>query len=480
MTDTIEKTRAEMLGRLQAFATELFAHKPALRSLLFSVAQYWSDNADDEVHGWMIASERDTPVWPHECVEVQGADGGYQGMRAVLAGESCANCIDDYDLYYLPFSGGYGDEVVVAFEALCREGAHQEMDQGEAYAPFAIARRGAAGAVLELVGRPLRASAVIGGAPGTSWIDARARALLEAIGDDPDDDAPRVVLADHLQQAHEPLGEALALAHARQGADRLAALIAEHRQRWLHPLGEVIAAGGAHLDRGLLRAADVYADVRTVDSVRGAPAWATVQAIRILPGSVDVVDRAMTGLRRIGPLGREGVFQLAAARQPWAIEELDVQLPDDGAYDLRLLADLSTVPRLQTLVLGVPGAVTAAELAPLQGAPWWPALRQLTVLVPAPLEALALLAAFPDKAVALAQRGEDQQPAGWQVLRTAPRAVTVSLAGWRHEANLGALVALVRALPRDHAITLAPSRFRSWTADDLAQLPTSERTIRLA
>lgn len=47
-------------------------------------------------------------------------------------------------------------EVIPAFAAFCREGAHQEMSIAEAYAPYAILRRCGDDIAIEIVGQMLR------------------------------------------------------------------------------------------------------------------------------------------------------------------------------------------------------------------------------------------------------------------------------------------------------------------------------------
>src|SRR5215510_4747091 len=108
MTDQWKDTRDTLLARFAEHAAALFAAAPARRSVLLAVAQYWNDNADDEVHGFVVVSSRATPVWPHECDYRYEADD--PGSRPLLAGEECWLCADSS--IEMSFYGGYADAMV--------------------------------------------------------------------------------------------------------------------------------------------------------------------------------------------------------------------------------------------------------------------------------------------------------------------------------------------------------------------------------
>src|SRR5215207_11774284 len=121
MTDHFKQTRENTLAYFAEHARTLFAAQPARRSVMLVVSQYWNDSANDEVHGDVVASSRETPVWPHECEYNYGDEhNNFEAeQRPLLAGEECWKCGDN--ALEISFYGGYGDAMVGAFEVFCRE-----------------------------------------------------------------------------------------------------------------------------------------------------------------------------------------------------------------------------------------------------------------------------------------------------------------------------------------------------------------------
>jgi uncharacterized protein (TIGR02996 family) len=124
-------------------------------------------------------------------------------------------------------------------------------------------------------------------------------ALLGAIYDAPDDDAPRLVLADALLERGDPRGELIALQLRGDGASkkRERELLDTHGKQWLGELAPVVM-GGYTFARGFL--AECRIDNRHLDRVKrlaGHPAWSTV---RSLTGSALIgLHPVMRGLRRL-------------------------------------------------------------------------------------------------------------------------------------------------------------------------------------
>lgn len=473
MTEAADE-RGYSLDELRGVAVELFRQKPELRSVMFAVAQYWNDQADDEVHDFLVASPREVPVWPHFC------DDGYTGLGEPTPGELCHDC--SYPL-------GYVSVGVRAFERFCHEYGSQDRHSGGNYLPYAIARRGGGGdgdVRIDVVGKLVRpAQDMISDEPDTErpWLALpRARDLYELVCASPADDGPRRVLGDYLLEHDHPRGELIALSLAEHLDDATRArrdgLLEVHGRRWISPLGAVIPETGAHWERGFLARADVYAR-GDVAAVRGAAAWGTVEVIRFLDGT-ELIDPAMVALRDVGPVRAAGLRELAAARRPWAIERLHAILDDDAAIDA--LWGATTLPRLSHLVLE--GAHLDAALARPRPA-WWPQLARLTLwLAPedgsddidddggtgerARLAAAALEARRAEYEgaapwVAVARTSALTGEPGWEVATGPGGRIALSLAGWHEQATFDALREIARAVPPGREIGLAPSPY--WAPD---------------
>lgn len=145
-------------------------------------------------------------------------------------------------------------------------------------------------------------------------------ALLAAVHAAPDDDAPRAVYGDWLQQqpdaARRARGELIALQLAGTPDDdaRVKKLIREHAHRWLGDHARYLVPAGEVDDdvafvRGFLARARI---VRAGDDrVPGAPMWATLEEVR---GVVPVApDHPLPALRRALDLDRGALEQLADA-----------------------------------------------------------------------------------------------------------------------------------------------------------------------
>jgi hypothetical protein len=124
-----------------------------LRSAMLLVSQYWDDEASDEVHYQMIFSVLPTPAW-----EI-GLENSYEYDATNLPGLPNAGKIYDLfseDFYKFKRSWGNNLDTIPAFAAYCKEGCHNEMDELEAYAPYAVFRRKEEEIEIEVVGNMLR------------------------------------------------------------------------------------------------------------------------------------------------------------------------------------------------------------------------------------------------------------------------------------------------------------------------------------
>lgn len=171
-----------------------FDAHPTLQSATLLVAQYWNDEANDAVHCDLFFSELDTPntaaAYAARRARYDAEDMAYLvaapapsgwarwfpwlrkqepaviaapvvPRRAALPGDvtNLASGIDEESLereYSWKLGWDSNGEPISLFAAFCREDCHQEMDDGEAYSPYAIFRRDNADVAVEIVGVMVR------------------------------------------------------------------------------------------------------------------------------------------------------------------------------------------------------------------------------------------------------------------------------------------------------------------------------------
>lgn len=158
---------------------------PVLQSATLLVAQYWCDEANDAVHCDLIFSELATPdidaayrarLEPYEsCDGAAPSPSNWSAWLPWLAGKKTAEAPPTFepvrDFTNLPSNlepeelevqfkdkirwNSNGDPISL-FAAFCREHCHQEMDDVEAYSPYAIFRRQNGQIAIEVVGVMIR------------------------------------------------------------------------------------------------------------------------------------------------------------------------------------------------------------------------------------------------------------------------------------------------------------------------------------
>jgi uncharacterized protein (TIGR02996 family) len=106
--------------------------------------------------------------------------------------------------------------------------------------------------------------------------------LVAAIYADPDDDAPRHVLADYLSDRGDPRGEfiSLQLAHARNDVRiaRELELQQAHATEWLGALAQVLDVRRSRFERGFLSHAAIVPNTKKqLRKLAREPGWATVE-----------------------------------------------------------------------------------------------------------------------------------------------------------------------------------------------------------
>jgi len=109
--------------------------------------------------------------------------------------------------------------------------------------------------------------------------------FLKAIWAAPDEDAPRLVFADWLQEQADPRGEFITLQLARHlgtlgtsGRARERELLRRHSRQWLGPIAPAILNGGLRFERGFVVGCALSASESPgIDALSVHAAWSTVK-----------------------------------------------------------------------------------------------------------------------------------------------------------------------------------------------------------
>jgi uncharacterized protein (TIGR02996 family) len=192
------------------------------------------------------------------------------------------------------------------------------------------------------------------------------RAFLRAITAAPEDDLPRLIYADYLDERGDPRGEFIRIQvklsrpdpqlsvrefRALRARERL--LLYRHRSAWLGRLGGDWR-GDAVFDRGFV----VQVDVSARQFIRHAQSWLRREPIHkaALYGSVSCMRELALcpALKRLtllslrnNELRREHVAQLLRSPYLTRLVELDLSNNHLGPGSGALLANVQTLPRLQ-------------------------------------------------------------------------------------------------------------------------------------
>ncbi len=213
-------------------------------------------------------------------------------------------------------------------------------------------------------------------------------ALLAAIYDAPDDDAPRLVYSDALLERGDPRGELISL-QMRRDLDRDAnkrekELLETYGKQWLGELAPVVMAGFT-FERGFL--SECRIDNRHVDRVRklaGHPAWATVRSIS--GSALIALHPVMKGLRKLSFTSYEARNHEGLANS-WRDLLIDTERPlevlryagiqTDEHWEDALENNESVRPGVQGRWVYVP---EVQEVAALCSSAALPKLRELTIV----------------------------------------------------------------------------------------------------
>ena len=368
---TPREIRADVMEEFREFVGKHFGTHEELQSVMLCVAQYWDDEADDAVHAEFIFSKNQTPAWPHICTGYEDED-----RDGAIADNSCSGCREAFSHSWMnAWSDNYS--AVDGFAAYCKENSNQEMEVADAYLPYAIARKTPDGVDIEIVGKVLR-----------PWLDEEEalshvcspqheiHALLDLVYASPDDDSPRHVLADLLQELGDPRGEFIALDLLKESVDVEARnkLLREHGAKWLGLLSPVVSTETVLFERGFPCIVDAsFASEEVVARCGDDPAWATITDITFEDpnfrrqynrGRRPLVDlqylsNAMVSLTRLRNVERSGLTRLASMDFTLPIEYLSTSVESND--DLGTLLSIKSLPLLEELQIYVHPAVTIGE-----------------------------------------------------------------------------------------------------------------------
>ncbi len=204
--------------------------------------------------------------------------------------------------------------------------------------------------------------------------------LFAQVAARPDDDAPRLVLADALLEQGDPRGEFIAsqLRATRTAAElaREKALLKKHEKAWLGPVAETTIAPSRVWRRGFLDECYFKSNGRFDSPSTGHPAWATVRTLKLrsfygAKGLPVLMDPVLRGVRALEDPSHDVAIAIATSDPPWAIERLKGWLVDEERRILPELLAARGLPRLRELELTerFPFDIEADVLRPLWKSP---------------------------------------------------------------------------------------------------------------
>lgn len=398
--ETIDEVREGLRDRFAEYAEDTLARFADFDRVVLHVAQFWNDQADDEVHPAVVLEAADHQG-PHTC-------------DATLASvcESCELAFDLYEGLYTQLIRMDWDSLFLPLqtylEPYCVEGASQTQPFQEAYRPLLMFERRAAQVVqIGQILRPwLHTDRLVITAPPASF-----QPFFDAVYAHPNDNGPRVVLADLLQSRDDPRGRFMALqlqAEPTEAMNReVDQLWARHRNAWLGRLLPFSAPERCAASRGfvstLALAVPQTKGAPRVDTIATWPEWSTIEHVelstergyRLFP-ALKALPRLTVPDEALGAMHRMGTWHCHTLRLPGRAPDPLTQLRLPA---LRSLALTDTHRRLP---------VTAA---------WWPQLETLDVIANTPG---VIVQALSHPTAAVHFRYETDQIDGVQGVRTAP------------------------------------------------------------
>lgn len=360
---------------LEPHFAEVCGWRKDVRSVLYLVSQYWSDNAMDEVHVRCLASARDTPKWPHRCE--------YPLVEGTDHCNYCGSGLPGPDVPYDPLFWR-------AFEPFCRENGSQQTEAMKHFVPFLLLQLGANGRTKRThVGGVLRPWLESPQAPKLSDADLIRTELVGVVHAKPDALVPRQVLADYLQGQGgqggqgEAWGELITLQvsenpRARRG--RACELLARCLDDILGPINGAVGREALAVRQGFLDTAVIWwQDEVQLERLGNDPWWATLRhaVVREPPywheessGFSRVPPAGIPNLLRLtDPDGKE-FERLVQSGADIVLERLDLDATTDVRSSLVLVPGLKALGILNsvlpTQVRATLDALTALECVYLE------------------------------------------------------------------------------------------------------------------
>jgi uncharacterized protein (TIGR02996 family) len=137
-------------------------------------------------------------------------------------------------------------------------------------------------------------------------IDDAALELFDAVWAAPADDAPRLVLADFLNEHADPRGEFIALQLGRAagklgaaGRKREKKLLARNKRAWIGAIAPLVTVASARFERGFIVGGQLQHDDELERKLADHPAWSTIREFTMHP----LINNLLTEVARRLRLG---------------------------------------------------------------------------------------------------------------------------------------------------------------------------------
>jgi uncharacterized protein (TIGR02996 family) len=138
-------------------------------------------------------------------------------------------------------------------------------------------------------------------------IDEGSLELFDAVWAAPDDDGPRLVLADFLNEHADPRGEFIALQLGRAagklgaaGRKREKKLLGRNKRAWIGAIAPLVTVASARFERGFIVGGQLVPDPELEAKLGDHPAWSTLREFTLHPITGHVQTALQQQLRLAG------------------------------------------------------------------------------------------------------------------------------------------------------------------------------------